>query len=245
MALSHCPEREFAVWNENTSVTAPSRRPIVQRRPLTVQVAAEIAARILAGELPPGTLLKQEQLSEELEVSRTPLREALRELLADGLVTQGRNGTFAVVSPTFEDAWETYEMRAVIDPFVARKAAERATDEQIAELERLVLLLEEACETPFDSVSFLAAANDYQCALLRASGNRALLPLENTIRMSTRLLYPRFLRRKDRLIASAKEHRKLFEAIRSRKPELAERLAARHLRKVMEFWSRGDRAEPE
>ena len=220
-------------------VVAPlaGRRRAVQRSPLTVQVAAEIAARILSGELAPGTLLKQDQLAEQLEVSRTPLREALRELLADGLVTQARNGTFAVVAPTFEEAWETYEMREVIDPFIARNAAMRATDEQIAELERLVLLLEDACN-PFDGPRFLAGLNDYQAALLRASGNRAILALENTIRMNTRVLYPRFLQRKDRLVTSVKEQRKLFEAIRNRKPEEAERLAARHLANVMKFWSR-------
>lgn len=212
-------------------------RPLsaVRRSPLTDQVVEQITNRILSGELPPGTLLRQAQLANQLSVSRTPLREALRVLLTDGLVQQRHNGTFAVIAPTLEDARDTYEMRGVIDAFAARRAALRATQEQVAELERLVTRLEETCE-PFDGPQYLAAVTDFHVGLLKAAGNRAILPLETTIRMSTRVLFPHFAQREDRLIAAAGEHRRLYEAIRDRKPDEAEQLAQEHVNKVIEFW---------
>jgi DNA-binding GntR family transcriptional regulator len=227
--------------------TTDTGRPLsaVQRSPLTDQVVAQITSRILSGELGPGTLLRQAQLAEQLSVSRTPLREALRVLFTDGLVTQQQNGTFTVVSPTLDDARDTYEMRGVIDAFAARMAATRATDEQLRELEDLVVGLEESCD-PFDGHRYLTAVSDYHVGLLKASGNRAILPLETAIRMSTRVLFPRFAQRQDRLIAAAREHRLLFEAIRDRNPDEAERLAQEHVNRVIAFWidESGARSHP-
>lgn len=215
----------------------------VQRSPLTDQVVAQITTRILAGELGPGTLLRQAQLAEQLSVSRTPLREALRVLLTDGLVIQQQNGTFTVVSPTLDDARDTYEMRRVIDAFAARMAAIHATDKQLAELEDLVARLEESCD-PFDGHLYLTAVSDYHVGLLKASGNRAILPLETAIRMSTRVLFPRFPQRQDRLISAAREHRQLYEAIRDRNPDEAERLAQEHVNRVIAFWIDDSAATP-
>lgn len=207
----------------------------LQRSPLTDQVVEQITARILSGQLTPGTPLRQARLANELSVSRTPLREALRVLRTDGLVIQRPNGTFAVIAPTLDDARDTYALRAVIDPFAARMAATRATPEQIVALERLVSRLEETCE-PFDGPRYLAAVADFHVGLLEASGNRAVMSLETTIRMSTRVLYPHLDQRRERLIAAAREHRNLYEAIRDREPGRAEKLATDHVEAVIRFW---------
>lgn len=207
----------------------------VQRSPLTDQVAKQITASILSGEFPPGAILRQAQIAEQLSVSRTPLREAMRVLLTDGLIVQSQNGTFSVIAPTLDDARDTYEMREVVDAFAARMAANRASDDDVTELDRLVVRLEETCE-PFDPPAYLDAVTNYHVGLIKASGNRAILALETTIRMSTRVLYPQFANRKQRLIAAAREHRRLYEAIRDRNPDEAERLAREHVRNVIDFW---------
>jgi len=212
-----------------------SRLSAVRRSPLTDQVVEQLTKRILSGDLAPGTLLRQAQLAAQLSVSRTPLREAMHVLLTDGLLTKRPNGIFAVIVPTLADARDTYELREVIDAFAARMAATRATDDQITELQRLVERLEKTCE-PFDAPRYLEAVTDYHVGLLKASGNQTIRPLETTIRMSTRVLYPQFSKRKDRLIAAAREHRRLFEAIRDRNPDQAEYLARDHVRNVIKFW---------
>lgn len=207
----------------------------VQRSPLTEQVVEQITARILSGDLPPGAVLRQAHLAAQLSVSRTPLREAMRVLLTDGLVTQSPAGAFSVIAPTLEDARDTYEMREAIDAFAARMAATRADEEEVAELHRLVERIEQTCE-PFDAPAYLDAVSNFHVGLIRASGNQAILALETTIRMSTRVLYPHFANRRQRLIAAAGEHRRLYEAIRDHNPDEAERLAQQHVRKVIEFW---------
>jgi DNA-binding GntR family transcriptional regulator len=227
--------REVHVSNEDSSraIARPGKR--VQRYPLSGQVVDEITAMILSGELAPGTPLKQDDLAEQLSISRTPLREALHKLFANGLVTQDRSGTFAVVNLTFKDARDVFEMREAIEVFAARMAALRATDEQITELGRVIVQLKEASD-PFDSARYLDAVTAYQSGLLRASGNQSILVFENAILMNTRFLYPRWVHCEDRLRAATKENERLFEAIRTRQPEEAARLAAEHLKRVMEFW---------
>ena len=83
---------------------------------------------------------------------------------------------------------------------------------------------------------YLAAVTEFHVGLLTASGNHTILALETTIRMSTRVLYPRFDQRQERLVAAAREHRRLYEAIRDREPDEAERLAREHVRAVIQFW---------
>jgi DNA-binding GntR family transcriptional regulator len=227
--------REVHVSNEDSSRAIARPRKRVQRYPLSGQVVDEITAMILSGELAPGTPLIQDDLAEQLSISRTPLREALHKLFANGLVTQDRTGTFAVVNLTFKDARDVFEMREAIEVFAARMAALRATDEQITELGRVIVQLKEASD-PFDSARYLDAVTAYQSALLRASGNQSILTFENAILMNTRFLYPRWVHREDRLRAATKENARLFEAIRKRQPEEAARLAAEHLKRVMEFW---------
>ena len=209
--------------------------PVVRKSPLTDQVVQELTKQILSGALAPGTSLKQGALAQQLTVSRTPLREAMRVLLADGLLLQHANGTFTVIAPTLEDARDTYELREVIDGFAARMASIRATEDEIDELERLVILIEATCE-PFNASQYLEAVTNFHIGLLRASSNKAMLGLETTIRVSTRVLYPKFALRKDRLLAAAHEHRMLCDAIKARDPVSAEQLAQSHVRNVIKFW---------
>ena len=90
-------------------------------------VERALRARILAGALEPGARLHQEGLSEELGVSRTPLREALGRLAADGLVDVLPNRGARVADVRPEDMRAAYEARLVIEPAAAGLAAERAT----------------------------------------------------------------------------------------------------------------------
>ena len=86
-----------------------------------------IRARIMDGSVPPGAALREEALAAEIGVSRTPVRDALRRLLADGLVESARNrGTF-VAEITTDDLLEVYQLRAMLEGFAGggRQAASR------------------------------------------------------------------------------------------------------------------------
>lgn len=96
-----------------------------------------IRQRILAGELPPGTHLAAAEIAGDFQVSRTPAREALLLLASEGFVEVIPNRGAHVRSWSHDDVEEVFELRALLEPLAARRAALRATEADIAELEAL------------------------------------------------------------------------------------------------------------
>ncbi|HEV8688380.1 MAG TPA: GntR family transcriptional regulator [Gaiellaceae bacterium] len=97
-------------------------------------IALVIEEAIVSGELAPGTVLRQEQLSEQFEVSRTPIREALRKLAALGLVSFEPNRGVRVRTITREDLREAFLVRAELESLATEVAATRMTEDALAEL---------------------------------------------------------------------------------------------------------------
>ena len=108
-------------------------------------IALVIEEAIVSGELAPGTVLRQEQLSEQFNVSRTPVREALRRLAALGLVSFVPNRGVRVRTISREDLHEAFMVRAELESLATEVAATRITPEQLAELD--------ACERRFSAVA--------------------------------------------------------------------------------------------
>jgi len=98
------------------------------------EIALVIEEAIVAGELAPGLVLRQEQLSEQFEVSRTPVREALRKLAALGLVSFEPNRGVRVRTVSREDLREAFLVRAELESLATEVAATQMTDEDLAEL---------------------------------------------------------------------------------------------------------------
>ncbi|HEY1688365.1 MAG TPA: GntR family transcriptional regulator [Solirubrobacteraceae bacterium] len=214
------------------------RLATVSRSQLVEQIVAQITERILDGQLPPGTPLRQEQLATELSVSRTPLREALRVLRSEGFVAENDgNGTLHVVSLSLEHTRDVYEVRAVLDGLAARLASLRASEDDLQRMEQLVTAIEEACR-PFDLRRFVDVHAEFHLAVLRAARTMAQLGMETVVQMSSRMLYPQLNKNHERMTASAGEHRQILEAIAAREPEEAERRARRHIENAIAAWLR-------
>src|SRR3954466_14937071 len=105
--------------------------------PLNKVVADAIRERILAGDFEPGERLAEERLSEELGVSRMPVREALRALAAEGIVTLGRRRGASVTTYSEQQIRELVEVRATLESLNAKLAARRHDPGQIRELEAI------------------------------------------------------------------------------------------------------------
>jgi DNA-binding GntR family transcriptional regulator len=212
------------------------RLSTVSRSLLVEQIVEQITERILAGEIPPGTPLGQEQLSAELGVSRTPLREALRVLKSRGFVTsESTSGTVRVVSLTADQAADMYEARKMLDGFAARLAAERATDDQVEDLGRLAAAIQ-AASRPFDPQHYLKVHAEFHLGVLRVAGNETLLNLESVVQITSRMLFPQLNRNRERTIASADEHQLISEAIRNRDPDRAEQVSRQHVENAIVAW---------
>src|SRR5579864_9777932 len=113
-------------------------RIVQDRAPLVRNASAAatelIREAIIDGRLPPGQRLKEEELAQELGISRTPVREALLILQAEGLVTAVPNRGAVVRTYTESDLVDMYELRALLESFAAHQAAKRITEAQLAAL---------------------------------------------------------------------------------------------------------------
>ena len=212
------------------------------------RVAGAIQARVLSGAVPVGTRLRQESLAEEFGVSRTPVREALRQLQATGLVELEPNRGAVVRGPSAREIREAYEVRAELEGLAAELAAERISDRDLLRLREAQALFRESVTTlierrarrpaPWRDESVWVRANDlFHQAILDAAGNGRL----NTTIADLHRSFPRdltwvALSQSSRLLAeNVDQHEAILEAIERRDPAEARRRMIEHVRSAGEL----------
>lgn len=192
------------------------------------QVAERLRARIYAHELPPGGWIDEQALALEYGISRTPLREALKVLAAEGLVVlKPRRGCY-VTQLSEQDIDEVFPVMALLEGRVAELAARRATG---ADFSRLAAIHEEleqhAAANHADR--FFEANQRFHTALQEIAGNRYLAQLIDDARKVIKLTRRDSLRLEGRLKQSLEEHREILEALRARDSALARQTMHDHL----------------
>lgn len=204
-----------------------------EHRPLTALVTRRLRERIVyAEDARPGRRLVEAQLSEELGVSRIPVREALRQLAMEGIVTiEPRRGA-TVAAYTEAQKWELTEVRAALEAATAKLAARRRNAGDIAELETIV---DEAGRlmTAAEAGVPLEHNSRFHEALGRASGNLLLREINVSLHQRTLLLFGAHC------VARAgqiwREHTEILRAVSCGDEELAALLATRHVQAARLF----------
>ena len=197
----------------------------------TVSLADQIFERlehdILVGDYQTGEVLTELKLSETLGVSRTPIREALRRLEQENLISMSTKGAIVVgISP--EDIEAIYEIRVRIEGYAARLAAEKASDGEIKELLDLVEL-QEFYIMKDDADRAMDCDSKFHKMLYKMS---ASMPVYTTLaELHKKIIKFRraSIERSGRAKKSNDEHRAIYDAIASRNGELAERLTVQHV----------------
>ncbi|MDN3028285.1 GntR family transcriptional regulator [Streptomyces sp. S.PB5] len=139
---------------------------------LVDDIAARIRTRIMNGELPIGKPLRQAALAAEFGVSRTPVREALRQLQNGGLIEMQPHRGAVVRVPAPWEVRQAYEVRAELEALAARRAADRITDSQLAELRRHNDVLRAAVEGLGGGAADTTRANDcFHTVVCQAADN--------------------------------------------------------------------------
>ncbi|MFQ3789030.1 GntR family transcriptional regulator [Halomonas sp. A29] len=142
-----------------------------------------IKQRILNGRYPAGSYVREATIGQELELSRTPIREALRRLVSDGWVEAIPHHGARVVAWTQRDVEEVFELRVLLEPQVVRRAASRITPERLATLEalaeRMDSLAERDDEVTIEEIAMLN--NQYHAELVAAADSPRLQRLLETI----------------------------------------------------------------
>lgn len=195
--------------------------------PLTEQVVLALRERILSGEMAPGERLVEGKLSEELGVSRMPVREALRELAAEGLVSiEPRRGA-SVTSFSPQQMRELVEVRATLEGLNAKLAAQRHDGHQIAEMERI---LDEGMQMSLsgaDDAAMMMMNQRFHDALGSIAANSILQDIMRSLRDRTALLFASINR--SRGPQNWDEHAAVLRAVTKGDAELASLLAMRHV----------------
>ncbi len=194
--------------------------------PLTKVVTSAIRERIMSGDMPLGTRLVEGKLSEELGVSRMPVREALRELAAEGIVTiEPRRGA-SVTMFSDEQKRELVEVRATLEALNARLAAKHHEPKHIARLQKI---LEEGqrLEGTEDATKIVSMNSRFHEALANISGNSVLQDMIRQLRDRTGLIFASVSR--VRVRENWQEHATILRAVIDGDAELAALLAARHV----------------
>lgn len=195
---------------------------------LHLKIYNEIKKGVLRGEMPPGTVLSEAELSRRWEVSRTPVREALRQLELENLVTWAPRRGATVARITVRGLRDIVELRSALEALAARLAAVRRTDEDVAELNRLMAAIDEAHRRQ-DIQATIELDDAFHRRISFATGNKLLAG--STDRLLDRVRFARSMARnvRGRLEEIQREHRAILDAITQRHPKDAERAAIEHI----------------
>lgn len=198
------------------------------QKSLHMEVAAQLREQIFAGILAPGIFMDEIALAESLQISRTPLREALKVLAAEGLVRhEPRRGSF-VNQVTTQDLDDIFPVIALLEGRCALEAASRATDGDLAALEILHTRLQKHAKakriTDYYEINF--AIHE---AIITLANNKWLAQVIGDLRKIVKLARLQQLHAPGRLEQSLSEHMAVFAALKARDGEGAEAAMRTHL----------------
>lgn len=194
------------------------------------RIAAQLRDAILAGEIPPGTRLYQEEIAERLGASRLPVREALRILEAEGLTESQANRGARVPLRGLHEVEVLYRMREQLEPLALHESLTHLSEQAIARLAGI----QDQIEATDDLTEFLALDREFHLLSYSACQTELLLSTVTTLWNSTQYYRRAFMLYRgqgERWIIDA-EHRLLLDAIRRRDPVDTERYGAGHIRRT-------------
>lgn len=200
------------------------------------QAARIIRAQIVSGRLEPGTLYSIGEIAEKLNVSITPIREALHDLAKDGLIEMRRNRGFLVRTPSSKELDDIVQIRTMLEVAAVREIADRRLIEDFEPLRQLCRKTEafaEAKEWP----EFLDSDREFHLSLLASLDNPKLVEMVGALRDQSRLFGLDTAAGTAIFHKSTKEHQQLLDAIEAQDSKRAASIMTTHLRHVRGIWA--------
>lgn len=202
-------------------------------KPLREIVFEYLRQSIVEGKLEPGKRLMEIQMAEQLGVSRTPVREAIRKLELEGLVVMvPRKGAY-VADISIKDVLEVLEVRVALEGLAASLAAERMSDEEI---DKLAFICEEF-ENYYkkgDIDGMIQKDVDFHDCIFNATGNNKLNQISQSLREQVYRFRVRYISRYNKAKELVIEHAAIFNAIKNRDPQSAYKCGTEHIESLTE-----------
>jgi DNA-binding GntR family transcriptional regulator len=194
-------------------------------RSLSERAYDQLLDRMLGGEYPAGTLLQERPLADALQISRTPVREALAKLESEGLVTRHVGRLLIVREIPVQELMQILHVRSILEVEAVALAADRISREQLATLRAT---FEEQMTGPLpDNGNHWGADDLLHGAICEASGNAVLGEMVRGLRRRTRMF--NLKRMPERFLPGCREHLAIIEALERSDEKMARRAMATHL----------------
>lgn len=216
------------------SPLAPVKRPLNLRE----TVLEQLRTAIVTGELTEGELVSAPTLGQALGVSATPVREAMMDLVREGLVETVKNKGFRITTMSDKDLDDLAQIRMLLEPPAISMVAQNIPEEAFIELTKLADSCLRAAERE-DLGEYLSDDREFHALLLTHTGNPQLVDLATSLRRRTRLYGIAALARAGRLPESAHEHHQLLDLLREGNGPAAEKLMRRHIGHARKSWATG------
>jgi len=213
---------------DRADLPAPPNDNELVGRLLVGQVASRLRDMIIQDELKPGTRIRERQLSERLNVSRTPLREAIRILVSERLVDSLPNRGAVVADPDMEEVRQLLEVLGMLESLAGQLAARDATDDQIQEI---LALHHEMLSAYYrkDKLAYFKLNQAIHKSIVAAGGNQVLV--ETHAQLNARLYRVRYVsnQRNDRWHEAVEQHEQIADALKARDEALLAALMRAHI----------------
>jgi DNA-binding GntR family transcriptional regulator len=209
-----------------TAVATKNAQEKAMPQSVVDRVHRELRSMAMTFRFLPGERLNEAILAKELGVSRTPLREALNRLATEGFLTFSANNGFFRKPLDVKEVFDLYEFRMHLELSAVKLAVERATDEQILEIEKFAA--ESAQEVPGRTIDELVTLDEqFHEMLMKLSGNVQML---NSLRnINARIQFVRWLDMTERRSETQSQHKEIVAALRKRDRSESERLISDHI----------------
>lgn len=194
------------------------------------EVAQELRNRILSGRYQPGIRLRQEELAADMDVSRTPVREAMRTLEREGLVVSQRHGGVSVTPRSPETLASAYELREVVDGLAARLAAAAVDDDLRQRLGEELARQRQTLDRPWSPDDWTTANTSFHSAIMAAGNNPYVRTLVPFVAMTSQVFRPMSVLGRERAEQAFAEHTAIANAVLGGDASRAESLARKHIR---------------
>lgn len=198
----------------------------------------QIRSMILSGALSPGAQIREEQLAETCQVSRTPVRDALRRLEAELFVRRTESQRSFVADWSLDDVEDGFMLRGMLEGHAAQRAAMRVSWDQLERLKSHNAALKHAIDKPRPDVSdFLDHNRQFHAIILEAAGSERLTNMLSRIIEQPVVLRTAFQYDRSNLLRSYSEHQELLEAFERRDGAWAKAIMLGHIRRAFHAYA--------
>jgi DNA-binding GntR family transcriptional regulator len=217
----------------NEKQNDPKLKPLSGIQQRGMQAYHALLNGIIGNTIESGMQLRPDIIAAQLEISTTPVREALHRLEGDGLVVKQPYQGWFVREFTEQEVRELYEMRAALECFAVRLACERITEEEIEWLRKHQAVGEGALKQG-DMDAYRVYNRDLHAAVLDAARNSYLVSTMEQLSLQSQMLMAKTIRLAGRPSRAIEEHRQMIELIGKRKRAAAERVMETHILSALE-----------